>query len=86
MMSGGGEFTVEISGISDISAAEIEAHFRKKKYGGGDVTVKNLEDGKVVMTIEGIASESKVDAIEEYVVNALVHAFNDVAFTYMGQP
>ena len=82
-MSGGGEFTVEISGISDISAAEIEVHFQKKKYGGGDVTVKNLEDGKAVMTIEGITSESKVDAIEEYVINALVHAFNDVAFTYM---
>ena len=71
MMSGGGEFTVEISGISDISAAEIEVHFQKKKYGGGDVTVKDLEDGKAVMIIDGITPESKVNAIEENVMNAL---------------
>ena len=70
-MSGGGEFTVEISGISDISAAEIEVHFQKKKYGGGDVTVKDLEDGKAVMIIDGITPESKVNAIEENVMNAL---------------
>ena len=71
MMSGGGEFTVEISGISDISAAEIEVHFQKKKYGGGDVTVKDLEDGNAVMIIDGITPESKVNAIEENVMNAL---------------
>ena len=70
-MSGGGEFTVEISGISDISAAEIEVHFQKKKYGGGDVTVNDLEDGKAVMIIDGITPESKVNAIEENVMNAL---------------
>lgn len=71
MMSGGGEFTVEISGISDISAAEIEVHFQKKKYGGGDVTVKDLEDGKAVMIIDGITPESKLNAIEENIMNAL---------------
>ena len=70
-MSGGGEFTVEISGISDISAAEIEVHFQKKKYGGGDVTVKDLEDGKAVMIIDGITPESKLNAIEENIMNAL---------------
>ena len=80
MSGGSGEFLVEISGISDISSAEIEVHFQKKKYGGGDVTVENMEDGKVVMTIEGITPESKVDAIEEYVINA---PFDGVAFTYM---
>ena len=85
MSGGGGQFTVEISGISDISSAEIEVHFQKRKYGGGDVTVKNLEDSKAVMTIEGITPESKVNAIEEYIINALVNAlaFNGVAFTYM---
>ena len=74
MMSSGGKLTVEISGISDISAAEIEVHFQKKKYGGGDVTVKDLEDDKAVMIIEGITSESKVDAIEKFVMNVLVNA------------
>ena len=73
-MSGGGKFTVEISRISDISAAEIEVHFQEKKYGGGDVTVKDLEDGKAFMIIEGITSESKVDAIEKFVMNVLVNA------------
>ena len=63
-MSSGGEFTVEISGISDVPAAKIEVYFQEKKYGGGDVTVKDIKDGKAVMTIEGITSESKVDAIE----------------------
>ena len=42
MMSGGREFTVEISGISDISAAEMVRYILKRgsSYGGGDVTVK----------------------------------------------
>ena len=59
-MSSGEVFTVEISGISDISAKEIEVHFQKRKYGGGDVTVTNLKDGKAVMIIEGIALESEI--------------------------
>ena len=65
MMSSGGKLTVEISGISNISAAEIEVHFQKKKYGGGDVTIKDLEDGKAVMIIEGITPERKVNACHE---------------------
>ena len=58
-MSGGEVLTVEISGISDISEAEIEVHFQKRKYGGGEVNVTSLKDGKAIMTIEGIAPESK---------------------------
>ena len=59
VMSSGERFQVEISGIVDISEAEIEVHFQKKKYGGGDVTVTSLQDGKTIMIIEGISSESK---------------------------
>jgi len=60
MSDTGEELTVEISGISeDISKDEIEVHFQKKKYGGGDVTVKTLEGGKATMIIEGLSLESK---------------------------
>ena len=59
MTSRGEELQIEFSGITDISEAEIEVHFQKKKYGGGDVTVTRLEDDKAVMTIEGILPESK---------------------------
>ena len=64
MMSSGEGFQVEISGIVDISGAEIEVHFQKKKYGGGDVTVKSLENGKAIMIIEGISPESKGTCIK----------------------
>ena len=59
MMSSGEELQIEISGITDISEAEIEVHFQKKKYGGGDVNVTRLEDDKAIMIIEGISPESK---------------------------
>ena len=56
----GADLTVEISGISeDISEEELAVHFQKKKYGGGDVTVKSLEDGKATIVIEGLSPESK---------------------------
>ena len=58
-MSSGEGFQVEISGIADISEAEIEVHFQKKKYGGGDVTVTSVEDDKAIMIIEGISPESE---------------------------
>jgi len=55
----GADLTVEISGISeDISEEELEVHFQKKKYGGGDVTVKSLEAGKATIIIEGLSPES----------------------------
>ena len=59
-MSIGEVFTVEISGISDISTDEIKAHFQKKKYGRGDVTITNFKDGKAVIIIEGITLESEI--------------------------
>lgn len=59
MTTRGEEPQIELSGITDISEAEIEVHFQKKKYGGGDVTVTRLEDDKAIMTIEGISAESK---------------------------
>ena len=59
MMSGGGRLTVEISGIAESSISEIQAHFQKKKYGKGNVTVTSLEDGKAVMIIDGLTPESK---------------------------
>ena len=68
MMSGGGRFTVEISGISESSISEIQAHFQKKKYGEGEVTVTSLEDGKAVMVIEGLTPESKVIVLTLLVV------------------
>ena len=67
-MSSGEVFKVEISGIFDISAEEIEVHFQKKKYGGGDVTVTNLKDGKAVMIIEGIALESEINAYMDQIM------------------
>ena len=60
--SGSKVLTVEILGISDISKAEIEAHFQKEKYGGGKATVISLEEDKAIMTIvaeRGITSECK---------------------------
>jgi len=59
VMSGSEVLTVEISGISDISEEEIEVHFQKRKYGGGEVNITSLKDGKAIMTIEGITPESK---------------------------
>ena len=68
MMSGGGRLTVEISGISESSISEIQAHFQKKKYGNGNVTVTSLEDGKAVMIIDGLTPESKAIVLTLVVV------------------